>query len=435
MRVLITGDTGLIGSALTRRLEISGHTVEALPRPRGWNPETGFIDTSRLEGQDAIVHLAGENIASGRWTAAKKDRILNSRVRGTRLLARSVARLKHPPRVFLSASAIGFYGDRGEEVLTEQSAAGVGFLPRVCEAWESEARAASARDIRVAALRIGVVLSSHGGALARMLPPFRMGAGGRLGSGRQYMSWITLSDLCRAIEHVLGADTLSGPINAVSPRPVTNQEFTAALSAAVARPALLPLPRFAARLALGEMADALLLASTRVIPEKLLASGFRFEDSDIRLALAKNTPGVSTLRFRERIPQPIEKVFPFFASAANLDHITPPWLRFETLNPDVEVKQGTLIDYRLRLRGIPMRWQSEICDWDPPFRFVDAQRRGPYTLWVHEHRFTPENEGTIVEDVVWYTAPGGKLIRRWLVDRDLERIFNYRRASLAEILS
>jgi uncharacterized protein (TIGR01777 family) len=435
MKVLITGTTGLVGTALTRHLEAEGHTVEPLQRPSGWNPETGFIDPSRMEGFDAVVHLAGENIAAGRWTGAKKDRILKSRVTGTRLLAQALTRLKQPPRVFVCASAIGYYGDRGEQVLTETSTAGEGFLPQVCQAWESEAQRAATRGIRVATLRIGIVLSANGGALTRMLLPFRMGVGGRLGSGRQYMSWITLFDLCRVVDHVLTTDTLSGPVNAVSPQPVTNRDFTAALAGAVARPALFPVPRLAARLALGEMADALLLSSTRVVPEKLWASGFRFEDSNIRHALAKNVPGVSTLHSRQLIAQPLEKVFPFFSSASNLDRITPRWLKFEILNPQVEMQRGTLIDYKLRLHGIPIRWQSQICDWNPPFHFVDVQRRGPYSLWVHEHRFRSTDEGTVVEDTIWYAVPGGQLIRRMFVDRDLERIFSYRRASLVEHFS
>jgi len=435
MKVLITGATGLAGTALTRHLEAQGHKVEPLQRPGGWNPETGFIDPSRLEGFDAVVHLAGENIAEGRWTAAKKNRILESRVKGTRLLAQALTTLKQPPKVFICASAIGYYGDRGEQVLTETSAAGKGFLAEVCQAWESEAQRAAVGKIRVATLRLGIVLSANGGALAKMLLPFRMGVGGRLGDGRQYMSWITLSDFCRVVDHVLMTDALSGPINAVAPEPVTNREFTAALAGAVARPALFPVPRFAARLALGEMADALLLASTRVVPQKLLDSGFCFEDSDIRHALAKNVPGVATLHSRQLIAQPIEKVFPFFSSAENLDRITPPWLKFEILNPHVEMKRGTRIDYKLRLHGIPLRWQSEISEWAPPFRFVDVQRRGPYSLWVHEHSFRSTSEGTVVEDRIWYAVPGGRFVGRVFVTRDLERIFTYRRTSLVEHFS
>jgi ligand-binding SRPBCC domain-containing protein len=171
------------------------------------------------------------------------------------------------------------------------------------------------------------------------------------------------------------------------------------------------------------------------VPQKLWASGFRFEDSDIRHALAKNVRGVSTLHSRQLIAQPLEKVFPFFSSADNLDRITPPWLKFEILNPQVEMKRGARIDYKLRLHGIPIRWQSEICDWNPPFRFVDVQRRGPYSLWVHEHRFRSTREGTVVEDTIWYAVPGGRLVRRMFVDRDLERIFTYRRTSLVEHFS
>jgi ligand-binding SRPBCC domain-containing protein len=185
-------------------------------------------------------------------------------------------------------------------------------------------------------------------------------------------------------------------------------------------------------MALGELADALLLASTRAVPSKLLGSGFRFHDSDIGLALARNLGTVSTLSKTQWIARPPEEVFPFFANANNLERITPPWLRFKILNPEVEMRVGARIVYRLHLHGIPLRWESEIIDWDPPFRFVDVQRRGPYSLWVHEHRFERHNGGTLVRDEVEYAAPGGTLIRELLIDRDLESIFKYRRSRLEE---
>lgn len=430
MRVLITGATGFVGSAVVRHLESLGHETRQLSRPRDWDPETGSINPERIEGFDAVIHLAGENIASSRWTEARKRAILSSRVKGTSLLAQTLCKLAWPPKVLITASAIGYYGDRGSDILTEDSPAGTGFLADVCKAWESAAAPAARCGIRVASLRIGIVLGPNGGALEQMRTVFRLGAGGTLGSGKQYMSWITIEDLCRSIEHVLTHDSLEGPVNAVAPRPVTNRAFTKALGAAVRRPALLPVPHFAARLALGELADALLFASARVVPEKLEASGFRFEDNDIRLALAKNVGGLPVLRSEQWIPRPATEVFPFFASAANLNRITPPWLDFEVLNPNVEIRTGALLDYKLRLHGIPLRWQSEILDWSPPYRFVDLQRRGPYTLWIHEHRFEPVNGGTLAHDTVWYAAPGGNAVRKLLIDRDLERIFSYRRHCL-----
>jgi len=293
MKILVTGATGMVGTALIPLLKSEGHKVSRLVRSSRmngeilWNPETGAIDRDALEGFDAVVHLAGESIASGRWTAARKQRILKSRVDGTRLLCETLAALKQPPRVLVSASAIGFYGNRGQESLTEVSAAGSGFLPDVCLQWESATEAARNKGIRVVCLRIGIVLSTKGGALAAMMPPFRMGAGGRMGSGNQYMSWISLHDLCRAISHSIGSELLSGAVNGVSPAPATNAEFTRALAKALKRPAIFPLPAFAARIVLGEMADELLLASTRVLPQKLMLSGFRFEDENLGGTLRK----------------------------------------------------------------------------------------------------------------------------------------------------
>src|SRR5262245_15279595 len=276
MKVLITGSSGLVGPAVGRYLKAQGHEVAGLMRPRDWDPEKGTIDHKRLEGSDAVIHLAGENISSSRWSETKKKRILESRTRGTRLLVATLAGLSRPPKVLIGASAIGIYGDRGKELLSEDSSPGRGFLAEVCKAWEAETQPASKLGIRVVNLRIGIVLSSAGGALSKMLLPFRFGVGGVLGSGQQYMSWITLDDLCRVIGHAMTVETLTGPVNAVAPRPVTNREFTSMLAGAVRRPAFLPVPRVAARFALGELADALLLASTRVVPGKLLASGFRF---------------------------------------------------------------------------------------------------------------------------------------------------------------
>jgi TIGR01777 family protein len=432
MKVLITGATGFVGRALTTHLSALGHKVEGFSRPSDWNPDTGTINPARLEGVDAVIHLAGENIASGRWTAARKTRILDSRKKGTRLLADALARLQHPPKVLVSASAIGYYGDHGNDWLDEDSRPGNGFLPEVCREWEHATAPAKARGIRVVNLRIGIVLGREGGALAKMILPFRLGAGGRLGNGRQYMSWITLHDLCRAVNHVLTTESLEGPVNAVSPSPVTNREFTSALAATLCRPAVVPVPRFAVRLGLGELADELLLASIRVRPARLSNTSFRFEDTDISVALGKNVGAVSTLRKTQWIARPPHEVFPFFADANNLERITPPWLKFRILNPGVEMQRGALINYRLHVHGIPLCWQSEITEWEPPYRFVDVQRRGPYSLWVHEHRFEPHDGGTLVQDTVQYAAPGGTLLRQIFIDRDLDSIFKYRRQRLEE---
>jgi hypothetical protein len=243
------------------------------------------VDTSALSGADAIVHLAGENIASGRWTAARKERIRDSRVNGTRLIAESIARMDRPPQVLISASAIGYYGDCGRELLREESPAGAGFLAEVCRQWEAATDAATRKGVRVVHLRTGIVLSAKGGAMGKMLLPFKLGLGGKIGSGDQYWSWISLDDVSGAIVHCIQAAGLHGPVNIVSPSPVTNFEFTKTLGRVLGRPTVFPIPAFAARLALGEMADPLLLASARVEPAKLLASRFVFRHRELEPTL------------------------------------------------------------------------------------------------------------------------------------------------------
>jgi len=292
MRILVTGSSGLIGSAVVRFLIAGGQNVVRLVRSRPpageaevyWDPAEGRIDLARLEGLDAAIHLAGET-TSGRWTAEKKARIRDSRVKGTQLLCQSLAQLKEPPKVLVSASAVGYYGDRGDEWLDEGSLPGSSFLAEVCQQWEAATEPAVQRGIRVINLRMGVVLSPAGGALAKMLLPFRMGVGGILGSGRQYMSWIDIDDLVGAISNALTNDSLRGPVNATAPGPITNREFTETLGRVLRRPTLLRVPAFAVRLAFGEMVDELLLASARVKPIRLLASGYAFRYPEIESAL------------------------------------------------------------------------------------------------------------------------------------------------------
>ncbi len=277
MKVYISGSHGLIGSALKERLEAEGCTVEGLSRD--------FKQLINFEGVDAVVHLAGESIAEGRWNAAKKKRIEVSRVVGTRQLAEQLANSSVKPKVFISASAIGYYGDRNDEILNETSAAGTGFLSAVCEKWEESALPAEQAGIRTVKIRTGIVLSKQGGALAKMLPPFKMGGGGKLGSGKQFMSWISLDDMVGIIPFLIENENVSGPVNLVAPNAVTNLEFTKALGAVLHRPVVMPLPAFAARLIFGEMADALLLSSTRVTPKKLLDKGYSFKHADLQSAL------------------------------------------------------------------------------------------------------------------------------------------------------
>jgi len=250
-----------------------------------WDPVRGLAEPSRLDGTDAVVHLAGANIAAGRWTPTRKAEIRQSRVEGTRSLCDALARLAHPPRVLVSASAVGYYGDRGAETLTEDSPGGTGFLADVCRAWEAATDPASQAGIRVVNLRFGMILTPAGGALAKMLLPFKLGAGGRIGGGEQFMSWIALDDAIGAIHHALGQESVRGPVNAVAPAPVSNTDFTCTLARVLRRPALFPLPAFAARLLFGEMADALLLGGARVVPARLQAAGYGFRFPELEGAL------------------------------------------------------------------------------------------------------------------------------------------------------
>jgi uncharacterized protein len=292
VRILISGASGLIGRALAESLRAAGHSVQTLVRRKpdesqgemAWDPEAGVLDSSRLEGVDAVVHLAGKPI-DGRWTEATKRAIRDSRVKGTTLLAQAAAQLPTRPQVFICASAVGFYGSRGDEALDETSASGQGFLPDVCRAWEDAAAPARYAGLRTVHLRSGIVLSRQGGILARVLPPFKMGAGGIVGTGEQWISWISLADAIAAIQHVIASAELLGPVNLTSPQPVSNAEFTHTLGKILSRPTVLSLPAFAVKLLLGEMGDELLLAGQKALPKKLLASGFAFAHSDLESAL------------------------------------------------------------------------------------------------------------------------------------------------------
>ncbi|HVA01872.1 MAG TPA: TIGR01777 family oxidoreductase [Terriglobia bacterium] len=293
MKILIAGSSGLIGSALIPVLKAQGHQVVRLVRRKAdaeegvasWNPAAGQLDPNAFEGVNAVVNLAGESIAAARWTSERKARLRDSRVQGTKLLSETLARLANPPEVLVSASAVGYYGSRGDEVMSEEKPPGAGFLPEVCVAWEAATEPARQRGIRVINLRIGMVLSGEGGALQPMASAFRMGVGGKLGDGRQFMGWITNDDLTRAILHVIVNTSFHGPVNAVAPNPVPNKEFTESLGKVLRRPAVFSMPAFVVRLAFGEMADALLLASARVEPARLLAGGFTFQYPELEGAL------------------------------------------------------------------------------------------------------------------------------------------------------
>ncbi|MBK7932071.1 MAG: TIGR01777 family protein [Acidobacteria bacterium] len=292
MKVLITGSTGLLGKELQKSLTEKGYDLLLASRKEPqddkhiqWSIEEGFTDPEKLEGVDVVVHLAGENVSGLRWTDEKKKAIRDSRVLGTRNVVDAISKLKHKPKVFVASSAIGFYGERGDEEVTESSAAGDNFLAVTCKEWEAESRRAEDAGIRTVLLRTGIVLSKDGGALATMLTPFKLGVGGVVGSGKQWMSWISLEDEIAVINYVIENENIRGAVNAVSPNPVTNHDFTKTLGEVLYRPTFLPLPEFAVSMIFGEMGDALLLASTKVIPKRLEDVGFEFKHPNLKEAI------------------------------------------------------------------------------------------------------------------------------------------------------
>jgi len=296
MKILVSGSNGLVGSALLKALGNSGNQVISLVRRQSppqqqqnptiqWDPDTGQLDANQLEGVEAVVHLAGENIAARRWTEKQKAKIRDSRIKGTTFLSETLARLDNPPGVLIAASAIGYYGDSGAKIVHEGSPSGTDYLSDVCRAWEDASSSALKKGIRVVHLRFGIILSTQGGALAAMLPPFQLGVGGKMGHGHQYMSWISLDDAVGTINHTLFHQTLTGPVNGVTSNPVTNLEFTKTLGKVLSRPTLCSMPSFVARLAFGEMANALLLSSTRVEPRQLTATGYEFNYPNLEGAL------------------------------------------------------------------------------------------------------------------------------------------------------
>jgi len=285
MKILIAGASGFVASALIPFLNQKGHEVIGLVRKDSekgiyWNPQEQELDPNAIEGFDVVINLAGENVG-GFWTKAKKERILMSRISSTETICRAISKLRTPPKVLVNASAIGFYGSQGDEILTEESSQGDDFLADVCVKWERAARSIESKDVRVVALRFGVILDPSGGALAKMLFPFKMGFGAKLGSGRQYMSWVALSDVLRVIQFIIEHPALNGPLNVVAPNPVTNAEYTDALGRALNRPTIFYAPEWILKLFLGEMAEEMFLASTRVVPRRLQAAGYMFKEDNL----------------------------------------------------------------------------------------------------------------------------------------------------------
>ena len=458
--LLVTGLTGLIGRRAAVPLLKAGYRLrglsrdplkaaEALPLPIEWFSQHDL--SHALRGVEGVVHLAGEPVAGKRWNAKRKAAIRASRVEGTQALVAAIAAMKKPPKVFVSASAVGIYGDAGEARRSDAravpghapAAGGNAFLREVCEAWERSWSEGLPKRTRGVGLRIGMVLAQEGGALAELLPLFKLGVGGPLAGGQPWTPWIHVDDVVGLILHALQDPRARGVLNAVGPESVRNVHFTRVLGALLRRPAFAPVPTPALRLLYGEMAD-IVLASQKATPTKALKLGYRFKHATLESALAEELvfdghTGVNVLDSYQWIPQPLGKVWPFFSDAKNLETLTPDFLRFKVLSAETRnTHTGSLLDYRLSLHGLPVRWRTLILAWQPEGKtpyFVDLQLGGPYGLWHHTHRFEALRGGTLMRDTVRYKLPLGwfsQPAEPW-VRRDVAGIFQFRVSAIKRL--
>ena len=454
-RVGVTGASGFIGSAVVAALLERGDSVRAFVRDPGaaklpQGAQVCQLDLARagdparvtaaLEDLDAIIHLAGETVA-GRWTREKKLKIHDSRQITTRNLVAAMRACARPPRVLVCASASGYYGSRGDEPLVESTPPGSDFLARVCVDWEREAGRAAEFGSRVVCLRQGLVMG-QGGALAAMLPPFRFYAGGPLGSGAQWWPWIHIEDDVKLFLFALDHVAISGPVNAVSPDLATNARFSQALGHALRRPSLAFAPAVALKAVLGEFAQEL-LASQLMLPAKAQDHGFAWDHESLDQALldlldpgSGRRTGTSRFAVAEKVAAAPAKVFEFFSSTANLQALTPPEMRLHMIAAPAPMRRGEIIEYELKVHGVPLRWKTLIAQWQAGEWFVDVQLRGPYLLWRHRHDFEPGADGVVVRDTIDYALPLAPLsgVALPMVRADLRRIFDYRREQMSRLI-
>ncbi|AYF45168.1 TIGR01777 family protein [Halobacteriovorax sp. BALOs_7] len=454
MSILITGATGLIGQELVYALAKAGHEdIRVLTRNTAkaakqftiplsffeWDPNANKIDESALEGVETIIHLAGENIGGGRWSEKQKEKILNSRTQSTKLLVDTINNNQVSLKKFITASAIGIYGTQSEKnppALKEDASYGDDFLAKVCKAWEDETDKLNNKEILINHVRTGIVLANNGGALQKMLPAFKLGVAGKLGSGNQFMSWIHIKDLVSIYLHLVENQVNQVAINATAPRPVSNKEFTSTLGSVVKRPTILPAPGFALKIILGEM-STLLLDGQNVIPSYLNENKFQFQFPNLKDALEDLVGLEKKFSQVQWVERPVENVFNFFSNEKNLETITPDSIGFKVLDMNTpEITKGTIIDYRLSIYGIPLKWKSEILHFVKGKEFVDKQLEGPYNKWVHTHGFIPYKNGTLLTDEVLYKVPLGALgdlFAGAFVRSDVKKIFKFRSQKLDKI--
>ncbi len=452
MNILITGATGLIGQELGLELFKRGHHIFVVSRNRkkallqlpfpcevieGDLSEKRLIHSS-LDSIDAVVHLMGEGVAEKRWSKLQKSKIFDSRVLGTRNLVNSFT--QNPPPVFVSASAIGIYGDAGDQELNEFSDPAESFLADVCVSWEKEIDSLSEKGkSRIVKFRLPPVLARQGGALKKMRPAFQAGVGGRLGTGQQWMSWIHIQDVVKAFSAAVEEEKFEGVYNLTAPEAVTNSEFSKVICDVIKRRMGPPIPAFILKTMFGEMSQVI-LASQKVKPQRLLDMKYEFLYPNLQSALADllkfQNQGEEVFEAKQYLPLDINQVFDFFSEAKNLETITPPDLKFNIVGMSTpQIQKGTLIDYKLKIQGVPVRWRTLIEQWNPPYLFVDQALKGPYQFWYHTHRFEKLGEGTLMIDEVRYVLPLGRL--GWLaayhkVTSDIHKIFDFRRKTVAE---
>jgi uncharacterized protein (TIGR01777 family) len=386
---------------------------------------------------DAVIHLMGEPLDGRRWTEQRKLELHSSRINSTINMVNAIEGAVGRIKILVTASAIGIYGDGGDNTLTERSKIGDSFLAKLCQDWEQEAKKSSCRNVQ---LRFGIVLANDSRALKKMLPIFENGFGGPLSSGNQWMSWVHIDDLVGITMKTLHDHKLAGQINIVSPNPVRNREFTKLLASALKVKAILPVPKIALRLVLGEMAGVV-LSSQKVIPEKAVSNNYTFKFTNLdevfrSLFNWKESCHDRLFKQQQWTPKPLNDVFDFFSDVKNLEELTPPLLNFRVVGKSTEnIQEGTKIDYKLKIRGVPAKWTSLITNWQPMTQFADVQLKGPYAKWHHLHLFRPLAGGVLIEDKVVYRLPfsrfGGNFLHGF-IRKDVKTIFSYRRKRIKE---
>lgn len=457
-KILITGATGLVGRALGQHLSQQGHTIVVVSRkhPKQVQAELPFaceviqcdlgegpIKNPLLASVEGVINLMGESVAGSRWTSLYKSKIYDSRVETTQNLLKSFKSLsRHNLSFYMGASAIGYYGSDADQTLTEDSPVGQDYLAQVVQDWESAHQQWStlSLNIKVTALRLGVIQSVSGGAFDKLLPLFKLGFGSALGTGQQWVSWVDLEDVVGVFNWLLQQDHWSTVYNVVAPNPVTNTHWSELIAQALQTHLLPNVPEFILRLILGEQA-IVLLNSQKVQPQHLLTQGYVFKQAQLRSslkAIQAKWGGYFYYQAEQFIPLPIENVFSFFSQARNLEKISPSFLQFRVKSMSTQhIQKGTLIDYQLKVRGVPAKWQSLITEWNPPHSFTDVQTQGPYGDWIHRHSFIAVPGGVLIKDEVKYNMPLG-ILGKWFgyhyVLREIRTIFDFRRKRIGDLL-